>query len=167
MKVTAALSQPDDGPIAVFAMMIDPKFQEQKCAASEALSYSVDVSGPTEHPIVRTVRKLPTDGLPEFVKAMVRDGITVEETYTWTAAEPDGTRVADVVVSFVGQPLKMTGTFTLRPAGAGTRGDLVGDLRAGIPLFGGRIETATEPVIVKALELEQDLGRAWLTEHRS
>ncbi len=167
MKVTATLSQPDDDPAAVFAMMIDRTFQEQKCAASGALSYSVDIGGTADQPIVRTVRKLPSDGLPDFVRAMVRDGITVEETYTWAAAEPNDARSADVVVSFVGQPLKMTGTFQLRPDGSGTGGELRGDLRAGIPLFGGRIESATEPVIVKAVELEQDLGRTWLAEHRA
>ena len=46
--------------------------------------------------------------------------------------------------------------------GLGTRIDLDGDLKAKIPLLGGKIEKAAEGPILGAIEKEQEVGTAWL-----
>ncbi len=166
MKVTANLSQPGGDPAAVFAMLTDRSFQQQKCAATGALSSTVTVEVVQGRTRVTTSRQMPTDGLPDFARALVHAPITVEEIYDWDEPAPDGSRTAVTTVSFVGQPLRMTGTLTLRPVGEGTEGVLSGELKAAIPLFGGKIEAATEPVIRAAAQIEQDLGRSWLAGER-
>ena len=40
-----------------------------------------------------------------------------------------------------------------------------GDLRAHLPLIGGRIEKAAAPAFIRALRSEHESGRRWLEEH--
>ena len=56
----------------------------------------------------------------------------------------------------------MNGTVRLGPAGSGTRIDVDGDLKAKIPLLGGKVEKAAEGPILGAIEKEQEVGTAWL-----
>ena len=39
-----------------------------------------------------------------------------------------------------------------------------GDLKASIPLLGGRVEKAAAPAVVHAIHGEERTGRRWLTE---
>ena len=39
-----------------------------------------------------------------------------------------------------------------------------GDLKASIPLFGGKVEKAAAPAVVDAIRSEQRTGNAWLSE---
>ncbi|MBV9592765.1 MAG: DUF2505 domain-containing protein [Actinobacteria bacterium] len=158
MKVTVHFEQPGAKPAAVFEMMTDRAFQEQKCVETGALNYTVEIDG--AH--VRTLRQMPADGLPDYVKNLVRDGIRVQEQFDWSEPDSGGGRVARMDVRFLGQPLVMTGTLRIDPAGAGTVVLLDGDLKAGIPILGAKIEAAAEPLIKQAMRIERDLGRRWL-----
>lgn len=146
-------------------MMTDQRFQELKCAATGALSYEVTISESAERTIVVTRRVLPTDGLPDFARVLTRAGLTLTETLDWSSPTADGHRIADVALAFTGQPLKMTGQLTMAAVGCDTTCTLRAELKAGVPLFGARIEQATAPVIERALDTEQGLGQKWLTEH--
>jgi Protein of unknown function (DUF2505) len=53
----------------------------------------------------------------------------------------------------------------MAPDGDETVCSFLAELTARVPLFGGRIEKATAPVIYKALATEQSLGQTWLGEH--
>jgi hypothetical protein len=53
--------------------------------------------------------------------------------------------------------------MTLRADGTGTRQTIDGDLKASVPLIGGRIEKAIEPALQGAIRVEQREGRTWLT----
>jgi hypothetical protein len=162
MKICESYSYPGADPGRVFAMLIDRDFQLRKCEATLALSYTVEISGQPGAPVVSTRRRLPTDGLPDFVRAMVRDGIEIIETITWQATGADGRRGAAVELSFPGQPIRMTGTLELRAEDGGTLGALVADLKAAVPLVGGRIEKAAAPLISQAMAIEERLGQVWL-----
>jgi hypothetical protein len=162
MKISDSYSYPGADLGCVFAMLTNRDFQRLKCEATLALSYTVDISGEPGAPVVSTRRRLPTDRLPDFVRAMVRDGIEIIETITWEAAGADGRREAAVALSFPGQPIRMTGTLELRSEDGGTLGALVADLRAAVPLVGGRIEKATAPLISQAMAIEERLGQVWL-----
>jgi hypothetical protein len=56
----------------------------------------------------------------------------------------------------------MTGTLRMAPGGSGTRIDVDGDLKAKIPLLGGKVEKAAEQPILSAIDKEQEVGTAWL-----
>jgi hypothetical protein len=186
MRVEGALDYPGVSAAQVFSMIIDPDFQRAVCAATGALSFDVDIqpsggdiqpsggdiqpSGSDIQPsggeaVVTTRRVMPTDGLPDFVRSLVRNGIELIETQHWAPVAADGSRTAQVRLSFTGQPMTMTGQLRMTEDGVGTALALIADLRAGIPIFGGRIEKASAPLILSALKTEQDLGRTWLSEH--
>lgn len=162
MKIADSYSYPGADPGSVFAMLTDRDFQLRKCEATLALSCTVDITGEPGAPVVTTWRRLPTDGLPDFVRAMVRDRIEIVETISWQAGSADCRRTAVVALCFPGQPIRMTGTLELRPEDGGTLGALVADLKAAVPLLGGRIEKATAPLISQAMAIEERLGQVWL-----
>ena len=54
----------------------------------------------------------------------------------------------------------------MRSDDSGTTAVLVANLVASVPLLGGRIEKACEPLIHQALRTEESLGRQWLARGR-
>ena len=165
MKVEATLRYPADCH-RVSEVTLDPEFQDAKCIATGALSHEVDINTDGEHAIVKTVRRMPTSDLPDFVRSLVKDGITVVETDEWGPPETDGSRDAAVDVRFAGAPIEMRGTLTLRPEG--TDGEnavarLQADLKANIPLIGGRIEKACAQAVLAAIKVEERTAGEWLT----
>jgi hypothetical protein len=165
LPVTGTISYPDADPLRVFTMLIDPEFQRRKCAATGAISYDVEIHRSDAKTVIRCRRTLPTSDLPDFVKPFAAGGLELIETTTWGPAAAGGARAGDIVLAFTSQPLSMTGTLQLVADGAGTRADLAADLVAAIPLLGGRVERACEPLVQAALRTEQTVGRAWLAEH--
>jgi hypothetical protein len=164
VRVAGEFSYPAGSVEQVFRMLTDKAFQERKCAATGALSYSVSVSGEAATPVVESARRMPTDGLPDFARKLVRDGIDLREVHAWEAPAADGTRRSATTVSIAGQPVEMTGTLFLGHAATGVQGALAAELRVSVPLIGGRIERVIAPLILKALAVEEALGRQWLEQ---
>ena len=162
MQVTAQISYPAS-PEGVFAMLTDEAFLKQVCEATGAVKHEVDVQENSLGASVTTRRELPTDQIPDFIKRFVGKTLTVLRVDLWEAAAPDGSRQGTITVEIVGAPVRMTGTLSLRPDGEGTVENVDGDLKASVPLIGGKIEKATEPAIRSALRKEERLGLAWLT----
>lgn len=148
----------------VHALLTDPAFQEAKCGATTAGgSYSVDVGrgdGATQR--VRTERQLPSDGIPDVARSFVGEHLTVIEVIDWSGPGPDGSRVAAVDIHVKGAPLTLKGTLRLEPSGTGTAEVVEADLRANVPLIGGKLERAAAEPITTAIRVEIDLLRQWL-----
>jgi hypothetical protein len=151
-------------PSEVVEMMTDPEFQKRKCAASGALSHEVTVE-PGADPVVTVVRRMPVDHIPEMLRALVKRGITVRETVRWQGAAPDGSRAGRVALEILGQPVTMRGTITLAPTSDGTNGRILAEVKAAIPLLGGKVEKAVEPAILGGIKAEVETGQAYLAEH--
>lgn len=166
MRVDGTIAYPQGTPDEVFAMLVDPEFQRRKCAATGATSYDVTVTESGPDTVIVCRRTLPTDDLPDFVRPFVAGGLELIETVTWGPAAADSSRRGQVVLAFTDKPLSMTGTLDMVADGPGTTATLVAQLVANIPLLGGRIEKACEPLVHKALDVEQSVGTTWLAEHR-
>ena len=63
----------------------------------------------------------------------------------WEAPQGDGARVGTITVTIDGAPIKFTGSLHLEPTATGARATIAGDLKAGIPFLGGKIEQAAAP----------------------
>jgi Protein of unknown function (DUF2505) len=153
----------DAEPAAVFAMLTDAAFQEHKCAATGAVQSAVEIDtfadgGAT----IRTHRTMPTDQIPDFVRTFVGGTLVVAQVDDWGPAGSDGARVGSVVVEIKGAPVRLAGSLALRPAGDGTIETIDGDVKAAVPIIGGRIERAVEPALQAAIRVEQREGTAWL-----
>ncbi|GAA1893403.1 DUF2505 domain-containing protein [Lapillicoccus jejuensis] len=163
MRISRSFEYPAD-PHAVAAMVADPAFQARKCEATHAESHTESVTPLGDSTQIRTRRVMPTDDFPDFVRSMVGPKIAVSETYVWSAPAADGSRDGTVEVE-VGDgkvPVAMTGTMTLRPGGPGSVVRIEGELKAKVPLIGGRIEKAAEPAVLDAIAKEREVGLEWL-----
>lgn len=166
MRIDDEISYPDAAPDRVIAMLTDPQFQREKCAATGAKSYQVDIHPVDDHTVVVCTRQLPTDGLPDFVRPFAAGGLELVETIDWAPPDGTGRRLGQVTLAFTSQPLSMTGQLDLQADGDATRAVLDANLVANVPLLGGRVEKACEPLVRKALRTEEVLGREWLASGR-
>jgi Protein of unknown function (DUF2505) len=169
MRLTARLDYPGAAPDRVMAMLTDPAFLSQVCAATGALRHDIDVAAAGGGYVVTTSRELPTDRVPELVRSLVGERLTVRRVDRWDAVAGTGRtgRTGRIEVTIAGTPVSLTGSLALSPAPSpsGTEGttQLVdGDLNAAIPLLGSRIARAAEPAVRAAIEVEERVGRAWL-----
>jgi hypothetical protein len=163
MHLTAEIHYPGVDPPTVFAMLTDRAFQERKCLATGSLAYEVDVNTfDDDTASIAVHRTLPSDEVPEFVRRFVGGTVRVVEHNDWLAADGDGHRAGTVVVEITGVPVQLTGSITLIALGDGTVHEVDGDLKASVPLIGGKIEKAAEPAIRAAIRVEEHTGRAWL-----
>jgi len=151
-------------PETVFAMVTDEAFQERKCVEAGAHQHEAAVSPAGQGARVVTKRDLPADDLPDFAKSIVGSTLSVTETYEWGAAAANGSRAGTLTVEVAVAPVAMRSTVRLAPSGSGTQITIDGDLKASIPLFGGRVEKAAAPAVVDAIRREARTGAAWLAE---
>lgn len=149
-------------PDAVFAVLSDPAFQEAQCAATAALSYSASVEDVGGQTVITTERVLPSDDLPDFAKSLIGDTLKVVEKQSWGAAAADGSRTGTVEMAVPGAPIALKGKLSLTASGAGSTEVLDADLKASLPLIGGKIEKAAAPPIEDAITIETRTATEWL-----
>lgn len=157
MKISKQWTLPAT-PDEVYALSIDPEYQEEICEEAGALSHrsTVTEQGPGHE--VKVQRVMPSGDVPDLLKKLVGDTVDVTQIITWGARQADGSRDGTLDVSIKGQPINMKGTTSLRPDGDGTAVDVSADLKAKIPLVGGKIEKLSAPEIIKAIGAEETVG---------
>ncbi|CCH78788.1 conserved hypothetical protein [Nostocoides japonicum T1-X7] len=138
-------------PEQLFAVLSDQSYQDG-AAAQPGASSRVETHG--DRTVVTTVRILPTDRLPEFAKTFVGSHVNLTETQDWGPAAADGSRQGSLTLTIDGAPLSLTGEILLAPTASGSRQSVDADLRARIPLVGGRVEQAAAPAVKDAIEYE-------------
>lgn len=158
MKFTHRAEYPAT-PEVVFAQLLDPEFQDAKCDATTTGTWEADVSTIGDRTVITTERVLPTDQLPEMARSFVGDTLTIVEVQTWGPPEADGSRTADLNLHVKGAPMTLKGSVRLSPNGSGSIHEVVGELRAGVPLIGGRLEKAASEPLMFAARTETDLLR--------
>jgi hypothetical protein len=165
MKISATLDYAAT-PHEVFAMLADEAFQTRKCEATGALNHTVSISAQGDRTVIVSSRDLPTDDFPAFVKSLVGDSLAITETQDWGPPGTDGTRHGTLTVDIAGAPIDLDGTLSLAAAGHGSVESVQGDLKARIPIFGGQIEKAAAPAIESAINIEREIGQAWLATRK-
>ena len=161
MKISASLDYAAT-PHEVFAMLADEIFQTRKCIATGALSHTVSISANGERTVIVSSRDLPTADFPSFIQTLVGATLAVTETQDWGPAGTDGARQGVITVDIAGAPIDLDGTLSLARNGRGSVETVEGDLRARIPLIGGKIEKAAAPAIESAINVEREIGQSWL-----
>jgi hypothetical protein len=148
-----------DAPLLeVGEMLMDAAFREQVCDAQLALRKTVSVSQDRGGMKVVVDMVQAAQGIPGFARKFVGDEIQLVQTEYWSDIE-----TARVEVVIPGKPGQMSGTVTLREAGGTTTETVQMDIRVGIPLVGGKIESLISDLLRKALRVENAVGRQYLT----
>jgi hypothetical protein len=113
---------------------------------------------------------MPTDQLPDFLRGLTGGTLTILQVETWDPPDGDGGREGTIEVEISGAPVRMSGTPSMVPDGTGDGIETVetidGDLKARVPLIGGRVERAAEPAVRAAVGAERRTGTAWLAGER-
>ncbi len=162
MKLVAEFQYPAE-PDDVFAMLTDTDFQSHKCIENGSVSYEVDI---TEHKnggaTIKTIRVMPMDKAPDYVRAIVGHRLTVDEIDEWGPPAADGSRKGTISVTIEGAPVKVSGTLYLARKGGGTVNGIDANVKASVPFLGGKIEKAVEPVLQAALRVEKREADLWI-----
>ncbi len=164
VRVTADMIYRAD-PASVFAMLTDQAFQERKVGTISKGAWDVQVQREGESAVIVSHRTLPPEVIPDAFRAMISTTITITQTEKWGPAAPDGSRSGSIDVELSGAPVRLTGTLSLAPTpDGGCREQVVGELKAKVPLFGSKIEKAAEPAVRAAIDAEGRIGAQWLAE---
>lgn len=111
-----------------------------------------------------TVRSVPTDRVPDIARKFVGSSIEVTQVEKWSAPDAAGSRTATVQITVGGVPVTVNGTEQL--TGQGEVSELAVDAKvfSSIPFIGGKLASAAEPYIGKALNLQAAQVNAWLSK---
>jgi uncharacterized protein YndB with AHSA1/START domain len=155
----------DADPSTVFAMLTDEAFLTRKAEATGALRHEGSVNRDGDRATVRLLRVMPPE-VPDFVRRFIGDTIDLEQVDTWEPAGADGSRTGSIRISMGGAPVQLTGVMRLTPTETGSRTNTDAEIKAAIPLFGGKIEQAVHDALLQAAQIEESVGRAWLDGKR-
>jgi C-terminal processing protease CtpA/Prc len=156
VKLTERFEYPA-APDQVFALVSDPTFREESCRHQGARDYDVAVTVEGDRTVITIERTMESD-MPDFIKKLTGDSVTVTQIEKWGPADAAGTRTADVTVDIHGQPARMRGTSTISASGAATVMTLDGDVKVSLPLIGKRIEPEVAKAISASLREEVEFG---------
>lgn len=146
-------------PLAeVAAMLGDPAFREEVCTFQGMISADVTIKEVGGGRRVRIDQTQSAEGIASYARKFVGDEINIVQTESWTSAE-SGT----VEVVIPGKPGEMTGTVALVEANGVTTHTVDMQIKVGIPLVGGKIESLIGDLLRKALTAENTVGRDYLS----
>lgn len=150
-------------PAAVRAMLTNDEYARLRAERTGAISSDVSSHGQPDGSVTVTIaRVLPAD-VPSFAKSFVGDTLKVDETYGWPATS-DGTGSASFSATF-SAPIAFHGQMSIEPDGDGTIVRTHGEIKASVPLIGGKVEGFAKESMERYLRAEQKVGAEWLTSH--
>ncbi|MFL6109389.1 MAG: DUF2505 domain-containing protein [Marmoricola sp.] len=146
----------DAAPGAVLAMLTDPAYWDKVAEATGALSSKATVT--TEGAGTRVVvdQEQAVQGVPSFAKKFVGESTRAINSFLW-----QGTSAA-YDVQTPGKPTSMSGTATVVPQGTGSTLTYDLDVKASVPLIGGKLEKLVVDLTTEGFVKEQAVGAAWL-----
>lgn len=144
-------SRPDD----LFALITDGDFQLE--LIGHLGGHDAELVERTAGPdggVTLVTRQRAGVELPGFAKKLIPASTTVTQTYAWEPAGEDGSRRGTWSADIKGAPISMGGPTELRATATGAVHVFGGEVKASVPLVGGKLESF-------ALDnLHRDLGRA-------
>ena len=142
----------------VAAMLADPEFRKEVCAAQRVTRVDVSIHRDGEHLEVVVDQWQHTAGVPGFAKKFVGQETNVIQAESW--ATPI---LGDIVVTLPGKPGDIRGTARITESGGVTTETVDLTIKVGIPLLGGKLEQLLSDLMAKALVAENRVGRDYLS----
>ncbi len=162
MKFRHELSY-DAPPEQVYAMLADPEFRRQSCAAMEVISADVQLAPDPDggEGFTLVIDQLQTTkDLPAFARTFAGESAQAIQREVWP-----GTTTGSLSIESPGKPTSASGTIQLEPSGAGTTEVVELEIKVKVPLIGGRLEKLMAEKVAAGMDIEQTVGVAWLKEH--
>lgn len=121
---------------------------------SQVVSREVGAGGAVTLVVSRTL----PDGIPGFLQKFLPADGRVTQTDTWGAAS-GGVRAGTWKADTPGSPVKVGGTMRLEPSGSGCSYVVEGEIKASIPLIGGKAEDVAVGMTKKLTASEAEVLR--------
>jgi hypothetical protein len=150
----------DAAPTAVLAMMTEPEFWDQVAVATAAISSVTTVEAEGGATRVVTDSEQPVVGVPSFAKKFAGESARAIATAVWSGG------TAAYSVDTPGKPTRLNGTITVAESGSGSTVVYDLDLKASVPLIGGKLEKLMGQLTTEGFEKEHAVGIAWLAGAR-
>jgi carbon monoxide dehydrogenase subunit G len=150
----------DAAPPAVLAMLTDPAFWDKVAVATAAISSvaTVEADGGATRVVVDTEQ--PVVGVPSFAKKLAGDSARAITTQVWSGS------TASYSVDTPGKPTSINGTAVVTEKGDGSVLTYDLEVKASVPLIGGKLEKLVVQLTTEGFEKEQSVGAAWLAGER-
>lgn len=142
MKTIHEEFQYSSSPEGLFELVSSGAFQLELIAHlggkdAELVEESADSDG-----VVKVVtRQRSGVDLPGFAKKLIPASTTVTQTYVWEPAREDRSRIGTWLSDIKGAPVAMGGPTQIRATGSGSVHAFLGEVKASVPLVGGRLES--------------------------
>lgn len=158
-KVRYELRYDGATPEQVYEMLSDPEFRDAVCAFQRFPRREITITPTGSGMDVKVDQHRPATEVPSFARKFVGDEINIVQSESWTSKTE-----AKLHVTIPGKPGDMLGTVTLTAKDGGTTEVVAVEVKASIPLVGGKIEGVIGDMLGKALRAENKVGRDWLAE---
>lgn len=142
----------------VWAMLTDPTFLTAVCQASGPVEFAVEVDG-------RRTRTRRIMTAPSQLASMTGPTIAVIDQITWESGDT-ATRQGVALITVEGLPAQLRGHVTLTEGGRGAVLSYSGTLQVDVPLVGPMLAKKAAPLLLEALEVQQQVGDEYLATHR-
>jgi Protein of unknown function (DUF2505) len=156
MKFRHELSY-DASPAEVFEMLADRDFREKVGEALDVVSADISLDRDSDGFTLTNDQVQRTEGLPSFAKRIAGDTTRVIQTEEWSS--PTG---GTLRIDAPGKPTSMSGTIELVPDGSGTVEVVELEIKAKVPLIGGKLEGLMADQVREGMDTEREVGQAWL-----
>ena len=145
----------------VRAMLLTPAYWDSVAQATGALSSTTTVTDSGSAVELVSDEEQKVVGVPGFARKFVGESTRSIKTLRWTGD------TATFVVETPGKPTSLSGTASLTGSGSSTtlRYDL--DVKASVPLIGGKLEKLVADLTVEGFGKEEAAGVAWLAGGRA
>ena len=164
MKLKEAFRYPA-GVEDVFALMSDDAFRTKAAEDSKARDVSTTVEKDGDDTVVTLVRTQPATSskVPDFVKKLIGEAVTIKQVERWNAPDADGNRTATVTMKVAGKPAGFKGRATLKADGKGAEFVVSGDVKVDVPFVGKRVEPLIAKAVAASLRHDAKAGAHRLT----
>jgi uncharacterized protein YndB with AHSA1/START domain len=152
----------DASPAEVFEMLADPGFRKRVGEALDVASADITLERDGDGFALTNDQVQQTGGLPSFAKKFAGETTRVIQTEEWSS--PTG---GTLRIEAPGKPTSMAGTIELVPDGSGTVEVVELEIRAKVPLVGGRLERLMADQVRSGMDTERGVGEAWLEGNAS
>lgn len=151
-------------PAQIMAMLQDPEYAPAKYQALGDIKFSVLEHSPSDGSLTVKVEREVDAGLPGAAKKVLGETNHLVQSENWVA--DGGGFAADMDIDSPGKPMKITATETIVPAGdAEADWTVIFDIKASIPLIGGKIERMVQDQTKESLVKEFEFNKGYLASH--
>ena len=143
-------------PDEVFPALVDEAFTRQVTEKLGGTLVAFELQGdPAGAVHVTMVRSVPVNRLPEavqkFAGKFLGDKLSLEQSESWSAPGPDGSRTGQVVFSVPTAKTTARVEQRLSPTEGGSEIAVTGSVECRIPLVGNKLAQAAEPRVGSVL----------------